>query len=93
MDFNVFVFIHQVGIPIAGAIAAGYFVFLTLKFILAGATNSVQGIANIITALDKRVESMNTQLQRIDVKVVHSLGLQPDYDRISRATLDNSRKD
>ena len=34
MDFLKLV--GEVGFPIAGAIAAGYFVFLTVKFILAG---------------------------------------------------------
>jgi hypothetical protein len=36
---------------------------------------------------------MNTQLQRIDIKVTHSLGLEPDYDRIARAEKDDIRKD
>jgi len=32
---EIFTIIGEVGFPIAGAIAAGYFVFLTIKFILA----------------------------------------------------------
>ena len=36
MDFVTF--IKDVGFPIAGAIAAGAFVFITLKFILASVT-------------------------------------------------------
>jgi len=39
MDFLTLV--GEVGFPIAGALAAGGFVFLTLKFILAGVTDSV----------------------------------------------------
>ena len=69
------------------------FVYLTLKYILAGVTNSINSISSIITQLEKRVETMNTQLQRIDIKVTHSLGLEPDYDRIARAEKDDIRKD
>ena len=80
-----FKIVAELGFPIAGAMAAGYFVFLTLKFILAGVTSSVNGMGGIIKGLDSRVDTMTNQLQRIDVKVSHALGLQPDYDRISRA--------
>ena len=38
MDF--FKLVAEVGFPIAAAMAAGYFVFLTLKFILQGVTGS-----------------------------------------------------
>ena len=67
MDFLTFV--GEVGFPIAGAIAAGYFVFLTLKFILASVTGSVNGLKNIIGALDNRVQTMNNDL----IKLMHCL--------------------
>ena len=67
MDF--FKLVAELGFPIAAAFAAGYFVFLTLKFILAGVTSSVNGMGG------------------------HALGLQPDYDRISRAEQADQRKD
>jgi hypothetical protein len=88
-----FKLVAELGFPIAGAMAAGYFVFLTLKFILAGVTSSVNGMGGIIKGLDSRVDTMTNQLQRIDVKVSHALGLQPDYDRISRADQASQRKD
>lgn len=91
MDFLKLV--AELGFPIAGALAAGYFVFLTLKFILAGVTSSVNGMGGIIKGLDARVDTMTNQLQRIDVKVSHALGLQPDYDRLSRAEHSDQRKD
>ena len=75
----------EVGFPIAGALAAGYFVFLTLKFILAGVTSSVNGIKGIIGALDNRVKTMNHDVIRIDTIVSNALGLRPDVDRIARA--------
>ena len=88
-----FKLVAEVGFPIAAALAAGYFVFLTLKFILAGVTSSVNGMGGIIKGLDGRVDTMTNQLQRIDVKVSHALGLQPDYDRIARAEQADQRKD
>ena len=83
MEF--FKLVAEVGFPIASAIAGGYFVFLTLKFILAGVTGSVRGMAGIITALDNRVKTMNHDVARIDVIVSNALGLKPDVDRIARA--------
>jgi archaellum biogenesis ATPase FlaH len=80
-----FKLVAQLGFPIAAAIAAGYFVFLTLKFILAGVTSSVKGMAGIITALDNRVKTMNADVIRVDTLVSSALGLKPDLDRIARA--------
>jgi archaellum biogenesis ATPase FlaH len=80
-----FKLVAEVGFPIASAIAAGYFVFLTLKFILAGVTSSVNGLKNIIEALDNRVKTMNHDVIRIDTIVSNALGLKPDVDRIARA--------
>ena len=85
--------VGEVGFPIASAIAGGYFVFLTLKFILAGVTSSVKSMAGIIGALDKRVAAMNHDVMRIDTKVSHALGLTPDLDRIARADQNDARRD
>ena len=90
---DIFKVIGEVGFPIAAALAGGFFIFTTLKFILAGVTSSVNGMAGIIKGLDARVDTMTNQLQRIDVKVSHALGLQPDYDRIARSEQTDQRKD
>ena len=83
MDF--FKLVAEVGFPIAAACAGGYFIFLTLKFILAGVMSSVQGLSGIITALDNRVKTMNHDVIRIDTVVSNALGIKPDVDRIARA--------
>ena len=83
MDFLKLV--AELGFPIASALAAGYFVFLTLKFILQGVTGSVNGIKGIIGALDNRVKTMNHDVIRIDTLVSNALGVKPDVDRIARA--------
>jgi hypothetical protein len=77
--------VGEVGFPIAAAIAGGYFVFLTLKFILAGVTSSVNNIKTVIMSLDNRVKTMNHDVIRIDTVVSNALGLKPDVDRIARA--------
>jgi hypothetical protein len=85
--------IADVGFPIAAAVVSGYFVFLTLKFILAGVTGSINSMCQIIKRLEQRVDVMTNQLQRLDVKTSHALGLEPDYNRISRAKLQDQRRD
>lgn len=83
MDF--FKLVAELGFPIAAAIAAGYFVFLSLKFILDSVMGSVKGLSGIINALDNRVKTMNHDVIRIDALVSSALGLKPDLDRIARA--------
>lgn len=82
---DIFKLIAEVGFPIAAACAGGYFVFLTLKFILAGVLSSINGMKGIIIALDNRVKTMNHDVVRIDTIVSNALGLRPDVDRIARA--------
>jgi|TARA_Y200000002_G_scaffold383208_1_gene404034 hypothetical protein len=81
MDFMAFV--GEVGFPIAGAIAAGFFVFTTLKFILASVTGSVQGLKAIIQSLDNRVQTMNNDLVKIDTLLSYALGVKPNVDRLA----------
>jgi len=81
MDFVTL--IGEVGFPIAGALAAGYFVFLTIKFILASVTGGVKHLATIIGALDNRVQTMNNDLIKIDALMSYSLGVKPNVDRLA----------
>ena len=81
MDFLSFV--GEVGFPIAGAIAAGFFVFTTLKFILASVTGSVMGLKNIIQSLDNRVQTMNNDLIKIDALLSHVVGVKPNIERLA----------
>jgi len=85
MNAEFFKLVAEVGFPIASSIAGGYFVFLTLKFILAGVMSSVKGMSGIISALDNRVKTMNHDVIRVDTLVSNALGVKPDTDRIARA--------
>jgi predicted PurR-regulated permease PerM len=80
---NFLTFVSEVGFPIAGAIAASVFVFITLKFILASVTGSVSGLKNIIQALDNRVQTMNNDLVKIDTLLSHVTGVKPNVDRLA----------
>jgi len=81
MDFLTLV--GDVGFPIAGALAAGGFVFLTLKFILAGVTGGVTTLKNIIRQLDNRVQTMNNDLVKIDALLSYTLNIRPNVDRLA----------
>ena len=75
--------VGEVGFPIAGAIAAGIFVFTTLKFILQSVTGSVIGLKNIICALDNRVQTMNKDLVKIDTLLSYIQGVKPNVERLA----------
>jgi len=75
--------VKDVGFPIASAVAAGYFVFLSVKFILDGVRDSVSSLKNIVGALDNRVQTMNNDLVKIDVLLSYVLKVKPNVDRIA----------
>lgn len=81
MDFLQLV--SDVGFPIAASIAAGYFVFLSVKFILNGVTDNVNTLKGIIGALDNRVQTMNNDLVKIDALMSYTMGVKPNIDRLA----------
>lgn len=96
MESNItgwFDLISKVGFPIVSAVAAGYFIFLTLKFILDGTLSSIKSLSGMITRLDHRIDIMSNDLIRIDVLVSTALGLKPDTSRIARSEQSDHRGD
>jgi len=85
--------VADLGFPIAAALFAGYFVFLSLKFILAGVISSINGIKGMIEALEDRIDSMINDVQKLDIRISHHYGIEPNYERISRSRYNDSRKD
>jgi hypothetical protein len=83
MDFLSLV--TEVGFPIASSLAGGFFVFLTLRFILDGVLGSIKTQRSFVIALDNRVKTMNNELVRIDVLICNAFNVRPDLDRIARA--------
>lgn len=82
---DAFKLISEVGFPIAAAMAGGYFVFLTMRFILDGVMDSVNRMKGIIGALDNRVQTMNHDIIRIDTLMSTAFDVTPDVSRIARA--------
>jgi hypothetical protein len=80
---EIFKLIAEVGFPIAGACAAGFFVFTTIKFILASVTGSVNGLKGIIGALDNRVQTMNNDLIKLDSLISYAFNVKPNIDRLA----------
>lgn len=80
---DIFKLIAEVGFPIAGACAAGFFVFTTVKFILASVTGSINGLKGIIGALDNRVQTMNNDLVKLDSLISYAFGVKPNIDRLA----------
>ena len=75
----------QFGLPVAAAVTMGVFIYIILKYILAGVVGSVKGLHGIIMGLENRIETMNNDLIHIDTLISHSLHLKPDLDRIARS--------
>jgi hypothetical protein len=77
--------IGEVGFPIAMALIGGFFIFLSVKYILESVIGQVNSIHGIVSQLDNRVRTMNHDMIRIDVTMSNILSLKPDLGRISRA--------
>jgi hypothetical protein len=80
-----FSLIGDVGFPIAIALIAGFFIFLTIKYILESVIGQVNGIHGIVQSLDNRVKTMNHDIVRLDATMCSVLGIRPDLNRIARA--------
>jgi len=91
---DVFTLIAEVGFPIAMSLIGGFFIFLTIKYILQSVIGEVNAIHNIVFNLDNRVKTMNHDMVRIDGTMYTVLGIRPDLDRISRANgKEDARRD
>ena len=92
--YDVFTLIAEVGFPIAMSLIGGFFIFLTIKYILQSVIGEVNAIHNIVFNLDNRVKTMNHDMVRIDCTMCTVLGIRPDLDRISRANgKEDARRD
>ena len=82
---EVFDLIEKVGLPIAGGLIMGYFIFLIMKQLMGNLVNDIKSIQGITKMLITRASIMNNDIIRIDTSVSSVLGLAPDLDRIARA--------
>lgn len=84
----------ELGFAISLCLVCGYFIFITMKFILKEVKNSVLEMAGIIIQLEQRISLMNNDIIRLDVLVSPLLGISPDIKKIARFTYkDEERRD
>ena len=76
--------IGEVGLPIGGALAAGFFLFLVMKQLLQGVVDNINTLMNFTKALENRARTMNNELIKIDMLVSSALDLKPDIERVAR---------
>ena len=77
--------VAEVGFPITMAVICGFFIFLTIKYILESVVGQVNGMHIIIQGLDNRVKTMNHDMVRMDATMCSVLGIRPDLERLARA--------
>lgn len=82
---DILALLGEVGLPIGGALIAGYFIFLVMKQLLQGLVDSIDTLTAFSKSLENRARAMNNELIKIDMLVSSALDLKPDIDRIARA--------
>ena len=65
---EIFLLVGELGLPIAGCIAAGAFIYIILKYILSGVTDQVKTMHGIISMLDNRIKNMNNDMRKQKLK-------------------------
>ena len=84
----------QFGLPVAAAAVMGVFIYIILKYILAGVVGQVATSTMLISALDNRIKTMNHDMIKLDILISSALNLRPDLDRVSRSDgKEDARKD
>ena len=63
---EVFDLIEKVGLPIAGGLIMGYFIFLIMKQLMGNLVSDIKGIQGITKMLITRASIMNNDIIRID---------------------------
>jgi hypothetical protein len=82
---QIFQLIADVGLPIAGALVMGFFIFVIIRQIFEGIVDSIKTLTIFSEGLENRARSMSNEIVKIDLLVSSALGLTPDTDRIARA--------
>lgn len=82
---EVFSLISDVGLPIAGAMVSGFFIFVIMKQILEGVIDDIKVLTMFSEGLENRARTMSNELTKIDLLVSSALELRPDIDRVARA--------
>ena len=76
-------FVEQVGVPIASALAIGWFLFIILKFILKQVSDRITGLSNALISLENKVDTMNNDIIKIDTHFSCAFNCEPNLERIA----------
>jgi len=82
---NIFALISDVGLPIAGALVSGFFIFTIIRQMLSGVLEQIDTLNIFTKSLENRARTMNNEIIKIDMLVSSALELTPPIDRIARA--------
>ena len=82
---EVFDLIEKVGLPIAGGLVMGYFIFLIMQQLMGNLVSDIKTVQGITKMLITRASIMNNDIIKLDTAVSSALDLKPDLDRIARA--------
>ena len=82
---EVFQLISDVGLPIAGALVMGVFIFIIIKQIMEGVVDQIKTLTMFCESLENRARTMSNEMIKIDMLVSSALELRPDIDRVARA--------
>lgn len=82
---EIFSIIDEVGLPIAGAMVSGFFIFTIIKQMLSGVLEQIDTLMIFTKGLETRARTMNNEIIKIDMLVSSALELTPPIDRIARS--------
>ena len=82
---EIFTLISDVGLPIAGALVMGFFIFTIIKQILEGVVDDIKTLTIFCESLENRARTMSNEMVKIDLLVSSALELRPDIGRIAHA--------
>jgi len=82
---DIFKLIGDVGLPIAGAVTMGFFIFIIIKQIFEGIVENIATLTMFAESLENRARTMSNEMIKIDLLVSSALGLTPDIGRVARA--------
>ena len=79
------VILQDLGLPIAGALVMGYFIFIIIKQIFESIVDDISTLTMFCSSLENRARTMSNEMIKIDLLVSSALELRPDIERIARA--------
>ena len=82
---EIFKLISDVGLPIAGALVMGFFLFIIIRQIFEGIIDNIATLTMFAESLENRARTISNEMVKIDLLVSSALGLNPDIDRVARA--------